>query len=120
AVSHRSIEEVGTMNFFARIGDELITAPLEGTILGGVTRDSVITLAKGWGMKVSERRLTFDELLKAQGNGSLQEVFGSGTACVIAPIGELGHRGGQLKINNGDVGELSKKLYETINDIQHG
>jgi branched-chain amino acid aminotransferase len=120
AANHRTIEEVGTMNLFVRIGDELITAPLEGTILGGVTRDSVLTLARSWGFKASERRLTMDQLIAAQQDGSLQEVFGCGTASVIAPVGELGHAGGRLTIRRGEPGELSRRLYDAITAIQHG
>ncbi|HVE85565.1 MAG TPA: branched-chain amino acid aminotransferase [Myxococcales bacterium] len=120
ALSHRTIEEVGTMNLFARIADELITAPLEGTILGGVTRDSVLTLARSWGLKAVERKLTMDQLIAAQGDGSLQEVFGCGTASVIAPVGELGHSGGKLLIGRGQPGELSRKLYDALTGIQHG
>lgn len=120
ATNHRAIEEVGTMNLFVRIADELITAPLGGTILGGVTRDSVLALARSWGLKATERRLTMDALLAAQADGSLQEVFGCGTASVIAPVGELGHSGGRLVVHKGEVGELSRRLYDAITGIQHG
>ena len=108
------------MNLFVRIGDELITAPLEGTILGGVTRDCVLTLARSWGLKASERRLTMDQLIAAQEDGSLQEVFGCGTASVIAPVGELGYGEGRITVHRGEVGEISRRLYETIIGIQHG
>jgi branched-chain amino acid aminotransferase len=120
AANHRTIEEVGTMNLFVRIAGELITAPLEGTILGGVTRDSVLTLARSWGVKATERKLTMDQLVAAQKDGSLQEVFGCGTASVIAPVGELGWRDGRITVGNGAPGELSRRLYETIGGIQHG
>lgn len=120
AVNHRTLEEVSTMNLFVRIGDEVITAPLEGTVLGGVTRDCVLTLARSWGLKASERRVSIDQLMDAERDGSLQEVFGCGTACVIAPVGELGYRDGKIVVNRGQVGELSRRLYDTINGIQHG
>ncbi len=120
ALNHRTIEEVGTMNLFVRMGDELITAPLEGTILGGVTRDSVLTLARSWGLKTTERRLTMDQVISAQKDGSLHEVFGCGTAAVIAPVGELGHQGGRVVINRGQVGEVSRRLYDALSGIQHG
>jgi branched-chain amino acid aminotransferase len=76
------VEEVGTMNLFFLIGEELITPPLEGTILPGVTRDSVIHLARDWGIKPSERRLSIDEVFASSKNKTLKEVFGSGTAAV--------------------------------------
>jgi len=120
ALNHRSIEELGTMNLFVRLGDELITAPLEGTILGGVTRDSVLTLARSWGLKATERRLTLDQLVAAQQDGSLQEVFGCGTAVVIAPVGEMGYGGGRIVVGRGEPGELSRRLYDTITGVQHG
>jgi len=117
---HRSIEEVGTMNLFVRLGDALVTAPLEGTILGGVTRDSVLALARSWGLKAEERRVTIDEIISAHQDGSLQEVFGCGTAAVISPVGELGYGDRKLVIRRGEVGEVSRKLYDTITGIQHG
>jgi branched-chain amino acid aminotransferase len=120
ALSHQSIEEVGTMNVFVRIGDEVITPPLEGTILGGVTRDSVLTLLRSWGVQASERRLTMGDLLAAQAQGALKEVFGCGTATVIAPIGELGYGDRTITIGQGRVGELSQRLFDTLDGIQHG
>lgn len=120
AVSHRSIEEIGTMNVFVRIGDEVVTPPLEGTILGGVTRDSVLTLLRSWGVKATERRLTMDEILAAETRGALNEIFGCGTASVIAPVGELGYGGRKVVVGKGDVGELSRKLFDTISGIQRG
>ncbi|HEY4188173.1 MAG TPA: branched-chain amino acid aminotransferase [Polyangia bacterium] len=120
ASEHRHLEEVGTMNLVAVIGDELITPALDGTILGGVTRDSVLTLCKEWGVKTSERQLTIDELLAAQRDGSLREVFGCGTAAVITPVGELGWKGEKILINGGQPGELAQRLYTTITDVQYG
>lgn len=120
AAGHRTLEEVGTMNVFLKIGDEVITPPLEGTILAGVTRDSVLALLRGWGMKVSERRVSLDEVQAAARSGTLREVFGCGTAAVISPVGELGWAGGSISVGNGQVGDLTRKLYETIQGIQHG
>jgi branched-chain amino acid aminotransferase len=120
ALEHAALEEVGTMNLFVRIGDEFATPALAGTILGGVTRDSVITLLRRWGFAVNERRILVEELLRAQRNGSLKEVFGTGTAAVISPVGELGWKGASFKVGSGEAGEFSKKLFTAITDIQYG
>ena len=120
ANKHRFIEEVGTMNIMALIGDELVTPALEGTILPGVTRDSVLMLARQWGLEVRERPLPFDELQKAEKRGKLKEVFGTGTAAVISPVGELAWDGGTMTIGGGKVGELSQKLYDALTAIQYG
>jgi len=118
---HRNyIEEVGTMNVFFLIGDELITPHLGGTILAGMTRASVIQLAKDWGMKVSERRIAIDELIKSADKGMLKEAFGTGTAAVISPIGMIQHKGKAISVNKGKVGDLSLKLYDAITGIQYG
>jgi len=114
------IEEVGTMNVFFYIGDELITPHLGGTILAGVTRDSVIHLARDWGIKVVERRLSMDEVIAAWDAGKLREAFGTGTAAVISPIGSIMHKEKNIVINGGKTGALSTKLYETITGIQYG
>jgi branched-chain amino acid aminotransferase len=89
ANEHRYVEEVGTSNIFFLIGDELITPPLKGTILPGVTRDSVLYLARNWGLNVSERRITIDEVIKSCEDGTMKEVFATGTAAVISPVGAL-------------------------------
>jgi branched-chain amino acid aminotransferase len=120
AGGQHSFEEVGTMNVFVRIGDEVITPPLAGTILGGVTRESVITLLQGWGVTVRERRLTLEEVVAAHEAGTLKEAFGCGTASVIAPIGEFGNEDLKLVIQDGQPGELSRRIYDTIMGIQYG
>jgi branched-chain amino acid aminotransferase len=120
ALEHRYIEEVGTMNLFVRIGDEIITPPLDGTFLPGITRESVLTLLRDWGMKVSERKLAISELREAHKKGELREVFGTGTAAVISPVGGLGFQDGELRIGDGKVGEVSQRLYETVTGIQNG
>lgn len=120
AKEHQYVEEIGTSNAFFKIGDEVITAPLCGTILPGITRDSVITLLKEWGIKVSERRLSLDELFGAAKEGKLQEVFATGTAAVISPIGTLCFKGDDYVISNNQVGALSQKLYDTLSGIQTG
>ena len=120
AIERRYIEEVGTMNIFFLIGDELITPPLTGSILPGITRDSVLRLTKDWGIKVSEKRITIDEVLTAQENSSLQEIFGTGTAAVISPVGELNYKGRVCTINNGKTGQLAQKLFHELQAIQNG
>jgi branched-chain amino acid aminotransferase len=120
AIEHSALEEVGTMNLFVRIGDEFATPPLSGTILGGITRESAITLLRRWGFAVNERRILVEELLRAQRNGSLKEVFGTGTAAVISPVGELGWKDQRFVVADGQQGEVSKRLFTAITDIQYG
>lgn len=120
ASTHSSFEEVGTMNLFVRIGDEVITPPLAGTILGGITRDSVITLLRDWGLNVRERRISLEEALAAHKAGTLKEAFGCGTASVIAPIGELGNEELSLPLSGGKPGELAQRLFDAISGIQEG
>ncbi len=117
---HKYIEEVGSMNMAFIIGDELVTSPLAGTILPGVTRDSVVTLAKDWGMKVTERPLAIDEIIKAAKSGDLKEAFGTGTAAVISPVGRLSYKGEDISVADGQVGPLTQKLYDEITGIQYG
>jgi branched-chain amino acid aminotransferase len=119
-VERKYIEEVGTMNVFFKINGELITPELTGSILPGVTRSSVIQLAKDWGLKVTERRITVDELVSASESGFLEEAFGSGTAAVISPIGSLHWAGRDISISNNTIGELSRKLYDQLTGIQYG
>lgn len=120
AAERKYIEEVGTMNMFFFIGDEVITAPLTGSILPGVTRDSVLQIVKQWGMKVSERSLTIDEVIEASKNGNLKEAFGTGTAAVISPVGQITYNGEDHIVAGGKMGELSQKLYDEIVAIQYG
>jgi branched-chain amino acid aminotransferase len=119
-VERKYVEEVGTMNLFFLIGGELITPPLEGTILPGVTRDSVIQLGRAWKVPVVERRISIDEILAASAAGRLQEVFGSGTAAVISPVGEIVYEGRTLVVNERRIGPLAQKLYDEITAIQYG
>ncbi|MDX2021667.1 MAG: branched-chain amino acid aminotransferase [Deltaproteobacteria bacterium] len=120
AIEHAALEEVGTMNLFVRIGDEVATPALTGTILSGVTRASVIDLLRSWGMTVNERRITVEELLSAQRKGQLTEVFGTGTGAVISPVGELGWKDQRFAVGTGQPGDLSQKLFKAITDIQYG
>jgi len=120
AAERKYIEEVGTMNMFFLIDDEVITAPLTGSILPGVTRDSVLHLARDWGMKVSERSLTIDEVIGSAKNGRLKEAFGTGTAAVISPVGQISYKGESFTVAGGEMGKLSQRLYNVIVDIQYG
>jgi branched-chain amino acid aminotransferase len=120
AVSHKYLEEVGTMNVFVRIGDQVITPPAGNTTLAGVTRDSVLQLLRDWKIDAQERPITVDELLAASRSGQLREMFGTGTAAVISPVGTLGFRGETLHIGDGQAGELSQRLFKALRDIQRG
>lgn len=119
-VERKYIEEVGTMNVFFKIDGEVITPALEGSILAGITRDSTIDLLKDWGIPVTERRLGIEEIYEAHARGKLEEAFGTGTAAVISPIGELNWDNQIISINNGHTGELSQRIYDTITGIQSG
>lgn len=120
AFEHKYIEEVGTMNIFFLIDDVLITPPLSGTILPGVTRSSVIDLAESWGTKVEERPLAIDEVMEAAHEGALQEVFGAGTAAVISPVEAIRHQGELINIHDEGRGPFGQKLYDTIYGMQRG
>jgi branched-chain amino acid aminotransferase len=114
------VDEVGTMNIMMRIGDEVLTPPLTtSTILPGVTRDSVLTLLREWGVPVAERPIAIDEVIQAAHRGTLREVWGTGTAAVISPVGELAYKTERLVIGGGKTGELTQKLYDAIVDIQY-
>ncbi|GIP17064.1 branched-chain-amino-acid aminotransferase 2 [Paenibacillus montaniterrae] len=119
-VHRKFIEEVGSMNVFFKLNGVVVTPMLNGSILDGITRNSVITLLKHWGVPVEERRVSIDELIEAHHNGTLEEAFGTGTAAVISPIGELSYHGEKYVINGGETGELSAKIYDTITGIQNG
>ncbi|MBQ9941303.1 MAG: branched-chain amino acid aminotransferase [Clostridia bacterium] len=120
-VEHKYVDEVGAMNVFFVIGDEVVTPSLdEGSILPGVTRDSCLALLKKWGIKATERRISVDELAQAYDRGELKEVFGTGTAAVISPVGELNYNGKIMTINDGKIGTISQKLYDVMTGIQWG
>lgn len=120
AIEHRYAEEVGTSNIFFYLSDELVTPPLQGTILPGVTRDSIIQLAQHWGMKVSERLISIDEVIEACKAGLLAEMFATGTAAVVSPVGGISYKGDDYKIGNGSTGKLAKRFYDEIVGIQYG
>lgn len=117
---HAFVEEVGTMNLFAVIDDVLVTPALSDSILAGITRASVLQLAKDWGRKVEERPILLEELFEASNKGTLQEVFGTGTAAVISPVGELAFQGRQLLVNGGKPGPLGLAFNEHITSLQRG
>lgn len=119
-IEHKYIEEVGAMNIFFKIDGKIVTPMLNGSILPGVTRASVIELCKSWGYDVEERKISVDELYDAANNGKLEEVFGSGTAAVISPVGTLKFGEKVFEINGGRIGEVSQKVYDTITGIQTG
>ncbi len=120
ACERKYIEEVGTSNIFVKIDDDLITPPLNGSILAGITRDSVIQLAKSWGVNVVERMISIDEVLAASEDGSLTEIFGTGTAAVISPVGELCYQDKKYTVAGGSTGELSQRLFDELQGIQYG
>ncbi|WP_089611601.1 branched-chain amino acid aminotransferase [Dehalobacterium formicoaceticum] len=119
-IEKKYIEEVGTMNVFFKVGGEVITPALEGSILAGITRDTTIKLLKHWGIPVQERRISIDEIYEAHAQGKLEEAFGTGTAAVISPIGELNYQGKIISINDGKTGEIATRIYDTITGIQTG
>jgi branched-chain amino acid aminotransferase len=103
------------------MGGEVFTAPIDtGSILPGITRDSVIRILKDGGVKVREERFTIDEVYKAADEGKLNEVFASGTAAVISPVGEMMWKDRNITINGGEIGPISQSLYDTITGIQSG
>ena len=121
AAEHKYVEEIGTSNAFFVIGDEVITAPLDsGTILPGITRNSVIQLLSKWGIKVSERKLSIDEIVASSKNGTLKEIFASGTAAVISPIGWLNIKGEDMQVADGKVGTIAQRLYDKLYGMQTG
>lgn len=120
ATERKYIEEVGTMNIFFKINGELITPALNGSILGGITRRTVIELAKEWGGPVSEREISIDEVFEANAKGQLEEAFGSGTAAVISPVGELSWKGEKIIINGNQTGPFAQRLFDQVTGIQYG
>jgi branched-chain amino acid aminotransferase len=119
-VEQKYVEEVGSMNIFFVIEDELVTPMLNGSILPGVTRDSVINLAKSWNLKTTERQISIDEVFEAHKNGKLKEVFGTGTAAVVSPVGLIKYGDDIINIGNGEVGPAANKFFKALTDIQYG
>ena len=119
-VERKYIEEVGAMNIFFKIDGKIVTPMLNGSILPGITRDSVLNVCRSWGYDVEERKISVDEIVKAQKDGKLEEVFGTGTAAVISPVGKLRYMDDVMTIGDGSIGPVSQKLYDTITGIQWG
>jgi len=119
-VHKKYIEEVGSMNMFFVYDGVVVTAPLAGSILKGVTRDSVLQLAEATGFRVEERQIAIDELIADIRSGKVKEAFGSGTAAVITPVGTLGFKEETITVGDGGVGNLTQKLYDTLTGIQYG
>ena len=114
------IEEVGTSNVFFQFPDEVVTPPLDGTILPGITRDSVLQMLRAWGFTVSERLISIEEVVNGCRSGELIELFASGTAAVISPVGEIHYKGEDFQIADGQTGALADRLYRDLTDIQYG
>lgn len=119
-VEKKYIEEVGSMNIFFKINGEIVTPALTGSILKGITRMSIIELLESWGMPVTERKISIEEVYRAYAEGTIEEIFGTGTAAIISPVGELNWLGRKIVINNREIGEVSQKLYDTLTGIQRG
>ncbi|MBO7214230.1 MAG: branched-chain amino acid aminotransferase [Clostridia bacterium] len=119
-VERKYIEEVGAMNVMFKINGKIVTPMLSGSILPGITRMSCIEVLKSKGFTVEERLLSIDELLDAMKTGALEEAFGCGTAAVISPIGELMYDGVKYPVSNGQIGEVTQMLYDTLTGIQWG
>jgi branched-chain amino acid aminotransferase len=119
-VERKYIEEVGAMNIMFKINGKVITPALNGSILPGITRNSVLHLCREWGIPTEERKISVDELIEAFDKGEVEEIFGTGTAAVISPVGKLRYKDDVLTINNNEIGELTQKLYDTITGIQTG
>ncbi|MDP2359161.1 MAG: branched-chain amino acid aminotransferase [bacterium] len=121
AAEHTYIEEVGTMNIFFKVNGELFTPPLDGdTILAGITRLSVIELCRHWGLPVHEQRVTIQRLFEYHHARELKEVFGTGTAAVISPVGEIHYNNESMLMNGEAAGPMAQRLYDAITGIQYG
>ncbi len=120
ALERKYVEEVGTMNIFFKIDGKVVTSPLTGSILPGITRDSVIKLLGPWNIEVEERMLSIDDLFAAGKDGSLEEIFGSGTAAIVTPVKEIAYKGDKLAVGDGTTGPVAQRLYDTILAIQYG
>ncbi|MDP4153302.1 MAG: branched-chain amino acid aminotransferase [Bacillota bacterium] len=119
-IHHKYVEEVGSMNIMFKIGGKIVTPELNGSILPGVTRDSIITIAKSLNIPVVEKRIAVDEIFEAADNGTLEEVFGTGTAAVISPVGELRYDDKIAVVNDRKIGPTAQLLYDTLTGIQYG
>ena len=119
-VHRKYIEEVGAMNVMFKVAGKILTPDLNGSVLDGITRRSCIQLLKDWGYEVEERRISADELFEAAKNGTLEEAWGTGTAAVVSPIGELAMGDEKVTVSNNQIGEITQKLYDELTGIQWG
>ena len=119
-VERKYIEEVGSMNIMFKIAGKVVTPMLNGSILPGITRDSILTVCRDWGYEVEERRISVDELVAAAKDGTLEEVWGTGTAAVVSPVNKLRYENDVMLIGDGGIGELTQKLYDELTGIQWG
>jgi branched-chain amino acid aminotransferase len=117
SVERRYIEEVGTMNIMLKVGDEIVTPPLSDSILPGVTRLSALALLREWGEHVSERPIAIDDVMAGIADGTIDEVWGIGTAAVVSPVGQLTYRGETVTVNGGRIGATTAKLYDAITSL---
>ena len=119
-VHNKYIEEVGSMNVMFKINGKIVTPDLNGSVLPGITRRSCIQLLKDWGYDVEERRISVDELFAAAESGELEEAWGTGTAAVVSPIGELAREGEEVMVSGNKIGPITQKLYDELTGIQWG
>ena len=120
AIEHKYAEEVGAMNMFFVINNKLVTAPLKGSILPGITRKSIIEMADDIGIEVEERPVSMDEIVKGVEDGSLEEAFGAGTAAVISPVGKIFYKDKEYIINNNKTGKWAQRIFDMLTSIQYG
>jgi branched-chain amino acid aminotransferase len=121
AVEHRFVEEMGGMNLYFVLADgRLLTPALTGTLLPGVTRDSILTLGRDLGLDVVEGRISTEEWEKGAADGTISEVFACGTAAVVTPVGEVRHTGGSFTVADGEPGAVTMKVRDALLGIQHG
>jgi branched-chain amino acid aminotransferase len=120
AAQRKYVEEVGSMNILFKIGGKVISPPPGETILAGITRDSALALLRSWKVPVEEYRISIDEVLQAQAEGTLEEVFGAGTAAVISPVGLLEYKGKSYEISGGQTGPIARRLFDELTAIQYG
>ena len=119
-VERKYIEEVGSMNIMFKIAGKIVTPMLNGSILPGITRDSILTVCRDWGYEVEERRVSVDELVAAAKDGTLEEVWGTGTAAVVSPVNKLRYEDEVMLIGDGGIGPVTQKLYDELTGIQWG
>jgi len=119
-VHRKYIEEVGSMNIMFKIDGKVVTPELQGSVLPGITRKSILQVARDWGCEVEERPITVDEVIEGVKSGRVEEMWGTGTAAVVSPVGQIQYEGEELTIGDGGIGEFTQKLYDELTGIQWG